>query len=134
MALWDDSPSFSQSSSFPNKVTDSCLYDLFLNLLACHVVSSMNLDSLSNIRNSNQENVHRELVKLKMLFTQRCVFTHFQFIPSFYNLHNCTVEDISLTLQLEVIKLQNNVMLRQISREESSKIWPFGEKNCQPLA
>ena len=45
VVLWDSSPSSFLSFVFPNKVTILCLNNSSLNLLVCHMASSMNLDT-----------------------------------------------------------------------------------------
>ena len=47
MIPWNTSPSSSPSASFPNKATICCPIHLSLDLLACHVMSSMSLDSVT---------------------------------------------------------------------------------------
>ena len=44
MVLWDTSPASPQSAGFPKKVANPCPNNLFLDLLACGVVSSISLD------------------------------------------------------------------------------------------
>ena len=46
LVLWDTSPPSSWSAGFPNKVTILCPNSSSLDLLACHVASSMSLDSV----------------------------------------------------------------------------------------
>ena len=47
MILWDTSLPSSWSAGFLNKVAISCLNTLFLDLLACHALISMSLDSVT---------------------------------------------------------------------------------------
>ena len=47
MILWDTSLPSSRSAGFLNKVAISCLNTLFLDLLACHALISMSLDSVT---------------------------------------------------------------------------------------
>ena len=47
MILWDTSLPSSRSAGFLNKVAISCLNTLRLDLLACHALISMSLDSVT---------------------------------------------------------------------------------------
>ena len=47
MVLWDTSPPSSQSAGFPNKVNIPCPNNWSPDLLACRVVSSISLDSVT---------------------------------------------------------------------------------------